>query len=141
MTGVSPGRAAYESGGLGPNDAPWESLTDRDRQVWDDAADAACNADPRWPRCPDGCGCRIGTDDADSRDCGCDGPCTAECRENGYPDALSYRDAAVKHAMDERDEARFVVAEMCNHWERIGTTREEDELIPVWRERAGLVTP
>lgn len=57
----------------------------------------------RWPKCPDGCGCRLGTDDPDARECGCDGPCTAECRENGYPDALSYRDMAVGHAMDERD--------------------------------------
>lgn len=132
-------------------------------------------------RCPDGCGCRLATDDADRAECGCDGPCTAECRENGYPDAPSYRDAAVKHVMDERDklatafahtcerveavldkalgtedrdgegiaadvallagqrdEARSVVAEMCAHWERIGTTREEDERIPGWRERAGL---
>lgn len=33
---------------------------------------------------------------------------------------------------------RMVVAEMANHWERIGTTREEDELIAQWRARAGL---
>lgn len=92
----------------------------------------------RWPRCPDGCGCRLATDDADRAECGCDGPCTAECRENGYPDAPSYRDAAVKHVMDELDAARSVVAEMCAHFERIGTTREEDERIPGWRERAGL---
>lgn len=25
--------------------------------------------------CPAGCGCRLWTDDADGRDCGCDGPC------------------------------------------------------------------
>lgn len=64
----------------------------------------------RWPRCPDGCGCRLATDDADRAECGCDGPCTAECRENGYPDAPSYRDAAVKHVMDERDQARADLA-------------------------------
>ncbi len=28
--------------------------------------------------CPGGCGCRLGTDDADARECGCDGPCTGE---------------------------------------------------------------
>ena len=49
-----------------------------------------------WPECPDGCGCRLGSEDADARDCGCDGPCTMECRENGYPDAPSYRDIAVQ---------------------------------------------
>lgn len=27
-------------------------------------------------RCPEGCGCRLGTDDAARRECGCDGPCT-----------------------------------------------------------------
>lgn len=26
-------------------------------------------------RCPEGCGCRLGTHDADRRECGCDGPC------------------------------------------------------------------
>ena len=57
------------------------------------------------------CGCRLGdtldgAGDADRADCGCDGPCTAECRENGYPDAPSYRDLAVKHAMDENAELR-----------------------------------
>ena len=26
--------------------------------------------------CPGGCGCRVGTLDADARECGCDGPCT-----------------------------------------------------------------
>ena len=25
--------------------------------------------------CPDGCGCRLGTEDADRLDCACDGPC------------------------------------------------------------------
>lgn len=48
----------------------------------------------RWPRCPDGCGCRMDGQHADVRDCGCDGPCTMECAENGYPDAPSYRDQA-----------------------------------------------
>jgi len=48
-----------------------------------------------WPTCPDGCGCRLGTEDADARDCACDGPCCMECRENGYPDKPSYRDIAV----------------------------------------------
>lgn len=38
------------------------------------------------------------TEDADARECACDGPCCMECRENGYPDAMSYRDQAVKHA-------------------------------------------
>jgi hypothetical protein len=28
------------------------------------------------PPCPEGCGCRLGADDADRRECGCDGPCT-----------------------------------------------------------------
>lgn len=66
----------------------------------------------RWPKCPDGCGCRLATGDADARECGCDGPCTMECRENGYPDAPSYRDLAVRHAMDERDEARAELQEV-----------------------------
>lgn len=27
------------------------------------------------PLCPTGCGCRVGSDDPDGSDCGCDGPC------------------------------------------------------------------
>jgi hypothetical protein len=30
------------------------------------------------------------------------------------------------------------MTEMIAHWDRAGTTREEDVLIPEWRERAGL---
>lgn len=35
-----------------------------------------CN--PTWaprPLCPNGCGCRKGTNDADRTECACDGPC------------------------------------------------------------------
>ena len=31
-----------------------------------------------WPLCPGGCGCRLGTDDADRRECGCDGGCCGD---------------------------------------------------------------
>jgi predicted transcriptional regulator len=49
------------------------------------------------------------------------------------------KDKAAPGAVElERDEARSVVVEMIAHWEHIGTTREEDELIPQWRGRAGL---
>jgi hypothetical protein len=30
------------------------------------------------PLCPGGCGCRLGTDDADRSECGCDGGCCGE---------------------------------------------------------------
>lgn len=40
-TEMTPGRAAYEAGGMGPNDAPWETLTPGDRRVWEEAAAAA----------------------------------------------------------------------------------------------------
>jgi hypothetical protein len=52
-----------------------------------------------WPKCPD-CECRLGLGDADRQECGCTGPCTMECRENGYPDAMSYRDLAVAAVQD-----------------------------------------
>lgn len=48
----------------------------------------------QWPRCPDGCGCLMDGEDADRRECGCTGPCTTECAENGYPGFPSYRDLA-----------------------------------------------
>lgn len=28
-----------------------------------------------WPLCPNGCGCRLGTEDADRKECACDGLC------------------------------------------------------------------
>lgn len=36
---------------------------------------AAVTAASGWPLCPNGCGCRLGTEDADRRDCACDGLC------------------------------------------------------------------
>jgi hypothetical protein len=36
---------------------------------------AAVTAASGWPLCPNGCGCRLGTEDADHRDCACDGLC------------------------------------------------------------------
>jgi hypothetical protein len=35
------------------------------------------SAELAWPVCPEGCGCRLGTDNADARECGCDGPCNS----------------------------------------------------------------
>lgn len=52
----------------------------------------------KWPTCPD-CSCRLGTDDPDRLECGCAGPCGTECKENGYPQAPSYRDIAVGKAV------------------------------------------
>lgn len=43
-------------------------------------------------------------------------------------------------AQADRNSARNVVAEMADHWRRIGTTREEDELIPQWLKAAGLTS-
>lgn len=43
-TETTPGRAAYEAGGLGLNDAPWSALTAGDRHVWEEAAAAAIDA-------------------------------------------------------------------------------------------------
>lgn len=60
--------------------------------------------------CPEGCGCRLDTDDADRRECGCTGPCTAPphresfraaarqylfaCGIDATPDAISQLDEA-----------------------------------------------
>ena len=41
---------------------------------WERAGiEASCS-----PKCPEGCGCRLGTGDADARECGCDGPCRTD---------------------------------------------------------------
>lgn len=37
--------------------------------------DVARQLDRLAPLCPGGCGCRLGTDDADRRECGCDEGC------------------------------------------------------------------
>lgn len=36
--------------------------------------------------CPAGCGCRLGTEDADARECACDGPCCFDEAEPYEPD-------------------------------------------------------
>lgn len=69
-----------------------------------------------WPRCPDGCGCLMGRDDAADSECGCDGPCAMECRENGYPDAASYRDIALA-------DLGATVRELVGYCESLGTER------------------
>ena len=123
MTEISPARAACEAYG-----EIWANQGSSRSALWEDAAKAAAEADPRWPRCPDGCGCRIGTDDADRSDCGCGGPCTMECRENGYPDALSYRDLATREVTD-------TVRDM--HRAEVDEARAERDA--AYRERARLV--
>lgn len=61
------------SGAQEPHAAP--GLAEQLRLVQADLADAEAEIG-RWPRCPAGCRCRIGTEDADALECGCDGPCT-----------------------------------------------------------------
>lgn len=80
---------------------------------WEAAAEAVADLlSAGWPKCPDGCGCRLGTtgpdgqNDADRFDCACDGPCCMECRENGYPDAPSYRDLENATLTADRDRYR-----------------------------------
>ena len=109
---VAPGRDKFNAW-LNAKTAPeLEDLLAAAERARDEAADEVRQLHAAWPRCPDGCGCRLATVDADTRDCACDGPCCLECRENGYPDAPSYRDLAVKHAMDERDSLTERVAEL-----------------------------
>lgn len=38
----------------------------------------------RATRCPDGCGCRYGTNDPNDRDCPCNGPCTTASHEDWF---------------------------------------------------------
>src|ERR1700734_1279600 len=109
-TGTTPGRAAYEAGGLGLNDAPWEALTVRDRSVWEEAAQAAIDAHLTAPD---------------------DGPLPAAGRLRDVLRELAqaraardeYRDNAVLH-IRERDEARAELAragELIRRLERITT--------------------
>ena len=90
-----------------------------------------------WPKCPDGCGCRLGTEDADAKECACDGPCCMECRENGYPDAPSYRDLAVKHVMDDLTEATAIIEALredhgrMNRWRKALEHIATDSIAPM----------
>jgi hypothetical protein len=104
-----------------------------------DLADAEAEIG-RWPRCPAGCPCRVGTDDADALECGCDGPCTtgwdapraapepAEpvtvagvlCRD--YPSVVAAMQAEVDrertmrlHLAGERDVARTAVRQILDY--------------------------
>lgn len=117
MSEMTPARAAYEAHGRAEHAlfiSEWDEFDFApEREWWETAAKAATDADLRWPCCPDGCGCRIGTDDADGRECGCDGPCTMECLENGYPDAPSYRELAVRPVVQERDKLAAAFDSTC----------------------------
>lgn len=59
-----------------------------------DAICAEC-ADSDAEYCPNGCGCRKGTDDSDRMDCACDGPCCMDLDWGPGPDF---------YASDEDDE-------------------------------------
>lgn len=59
---------------------------------------AAITAASGWPLCPNGCGCRLGSQDADSRDCACDGLCC-------------YGEIEVSEVFAERDRLRKLLAE------------------------------
>ena len=52
-----------------------DSMTDR-RDLTSPAGDASQTTPPVEPElCPGGCGCRLGTEDADRFECGCDEGC------------------------------------------------------------------
>lgn len=108
---------------------------DQLRRERDEAEDENRKLLDAWPKCPDGCGCRIGTEDADRLDCGCGGPCCTACRENGYPDEPSYRDAATADLRDLAAEilAAFDASKGDGYRARVGQVQ-----IAKWRERAGL---
>jgi hypothetical protein len=59
---------------------------------------AAVAAASGWPLCPNGCGCRLGSVDADSRDCACDGLCC-------------YDEIEVSEVFAERDRLRKLLAD------------------------------
>jgi hypothetical protein len=59
---------------------------------------AAVAAASGWPLCPNGCGCRLGSEDAEARDCACDGLCC-------------YDEIEVSEVFAERDALRRQLAE------------------------------
>lgn len=72
----------------------------------------------------------------------------ATCRERNAAIAAQsdqyrdQRDEAIAGYIDtaDRDEYQLVIREMIAHWQYAGTTREDDELIAGWAQRAGLET-
>lgn len=118
----TPGEAAYnrwrqsmEEQDVGTDS--WESLTGEDRNAWEDVAAGI------GPRCPRGCGCRLGTEDADARECGCGG---LYCYDEVEVDAL----------FAENRELRAALAEAASHVEPAGQNSEL--AIARWRELAAL---
>jgi hypothetical protein len=64
---------------------------------------AAITAASGWPLCPNGCKCRLGTADADQRDCACDGLCC-------------YDEIEVGEVFAERDKYRKVLGEAADRY-------------------------
>jgi len=58
---------------------------------------AAVAASGGWPLCPNGCGCRLGSEDAEAADCACDGLCC-------------YDEIEVSEVFAERDRLRKALA-------------------------------
>jgi len=58
---------------LGTPGVVWENKTADEFSPLAFVRQAQAHAKPKL--CPEGCGCRQGTEDADAKECGCNGPC------------------------------------------------------------------
>lgn len=124
MSGATPGQAAYEAyraAVMAPM-PKWDELSHQAKLAWEAAAQAGYAAiaaqEPhapelatlradladaeallaRWPKCPAGCNCRVGTEDADVNECGCDGPCTTGWEPQPAPElAAKLRETAANN--------------------------------------------
>lgn len=54
-----------------------------DHDELEEAFEAGMEARHKLRMCPGGCGCRLGSDDPDARECGCDGGCNGEDQQAG----------------------------------------------------------
>lgn len=91
-------RGAYPATTVADAAAAWQQQDVEQRQGWavlqaesEQVEQQHAEQMKGWPVCPNGCGCRMNTEDAEVKDCACAGPCVMECQENGYPDVPSYR--------------------------------------------------
>jgi hypothetical protein len=97
---------------------------------------AAVAAASGWPLCPNGCGCRLGSVDADSRDCACDGLCCYD--EIEVSEVFAERDRLRKLLADREPQPAPELAEVTAKLAEVAAERDKLLAAPGQRELDSL---